>query len=112
MPIDPTHDGAAEARAATYEAVLDVEPHLAERLEAYMRGRHVPAIFATGCFHDVRFERAGVTRFRTLYRAATRADLDRYLAQHAPGLRADFLAHFPTGISVTRETWDELETWG
>ena len=39
------------------------------------------------------------------------ADLDRYLRDHAPKFRAEFQADFPTGVTVTRETWTERETW-
>ena len=101
----------AHARPVTYEAELACEPHLADALEAYMRGRHIPAIFATGCFVAIRFERAGPTRFRTLYTGASRADLDRYLADHTAAMRADFMAHFPTGVTVARAEWEMLESW-
>jgi hypothetical protein len=101
----------ADARPVTYEATLDAEPHLVDALEAYMRGRHIPRIFATGCFRAIRFERAGETRFRTAYQAAVRADLDRYLRDHTEAMRADFLAHFPTGVTITREVWEPVESW-
>jgi hypothetical protein len=97
-----------------YEVTLSVDPALAGRLEAYMRGKHVPEILATGCFADVRFERAdgadGVT-FRTVYHAARREQLERYLAEHTAAFRADFLAHFPSGVAAVRRVWVEIETW-
>ena len=95
----------------TYEVVLEVEAPLAAALEDYMRRRHIPEILATGCFRRIAFERAGPTRFRTRYEAESQADLDRYLAEHTPRLRADFLAHFPTGVRVSREVWAEVERW-
>lgn len=94
-----------------YEVTLDVEPRLAEALEAWMRRTHVPDMGATGCFLRIRFDRASETRYRTCYHAATVADLNRYLAEHAPGMRAQFARRFPSGISVSRETWEELDTW-
>jgi hypothetical protein len=94
-----------------YEVTLEVEPRLAAALEAWMRRTHVPEMGATGCFLRIRFDRASGTRFRTCYHAATAADLNRYLAEHAPEMRDRFSRRFPTGISVSRETWEELDTW-
>ena len=67
-----------------YEVTLEVEPGLAAALEAWMRRTHVPEMGATGCFLRIRFDRASDTRYRTCYHAATAADLNRYLAEHAP----------------------------
>ena len=88
-----------------YEVVVEVEPQLAERFVRFMRERHLPHILATGCFRAIRFEQASPTRWRSAYLAATRADLERYLDHHTAEMRADFQAHFPTGATVTRETW-------
>lgn len=94
-----------------YEVVLDVDPQLVPGLEDYMRGKHIPEILATGCFLDIRFERAGEGRFRTSYHAATPADLERYLSQHTAGFRASLIQYFPRGVTAIRETWTELESW-
>ena len=77
-----------------------------------MRERHIPAIWATGCFERIRFERAGPTTFRTCYEAVAGADLERYLSDHAAGFRADFAVHFPTGVSVSRAVWSMVADWG
>lgn len=94
-----------------YEVTLDVEPSLAPAVESYMRTRHIAEIMTTGCFLAARFDRAESGRFRTTYLAATRADFDRYVADHAPHYRADFLAHFPDGVAPARELWTELQSW-
>ncbi|HEY8256088.1 MAG TPA: DUF4286 family protein [Gemmatimonadales bacterium] len=94
-----------------YEVTLDAGPGLAEKLEGWMRRTHIPEMGATGCFLRIRFDRASETRFRTTYHAATAADLNRYLAEHAPEMRGRFQQRFPTGVTVTRETWEELGTW-
>lgn len=94
-----------------YEVTLQVDPGFAAAVEEYMRGRHIPAILATGCFRRIRFDRASSARFRTCYQADAQADLDRYLRDHAPKFRAEFQSDFPTGVTVTRETWTERETW-
>ena len=95
-----------------YEVILDVDSSLAERVDHHMRQHHIPHIFATGCFRSIRFQRAFDTRFRTSYEAETPAELDRYLQDHAPALRAEFQAEFPTGVRLSRETWRVLESWG
>jgi hypothetical protein len=94
-----------------YEVTLQVEPALASSVERYMRDGHIPAIHATGCFQHIRFLQASAGRFRTSYEAATQADLDRYLDEHAPTFRAEFQAEFPRGVTVTRETWVERQRW-
>lgn len=94
-----------------YEVTLDVSTADPAALEQYMRDRHIPQIFATGCFHEIRFDRASPTLFRTTYHAARQANLDRYLAEHAAHFRADFAAHFPDGVTALREVWTEVEDW-
>lgn len=94
-----------------YEVTLEVEPSSSSAVEEHMRRRHIPAIFATGCFRRIRFQQASRDRFRTSYEAETAADLERYLRDHAPALRSEFLAEFPTGVRLTRETWRVVESW-
>lgn len=95
----------------TYEVVLEIEAAIADPLERYMRRRHIPEIFATGCFREVSFERASATRVRTRYVAADQADLDRYLKDHAERFRTDFQQHFPEGVNPSRQVWSRLQTW-
>ena len=94
-----------------YEVTLDVDPARVSGVAEYMRDVHIPEIFATGCFRAIRFERASATRLRTSYVAVRAADLEHYLQQHAPALRAAFQARFPSGVSVTRETWTDVAVW-
>jgi uncharacterized protein DUF4286 len=95
-----------------YEVTLQVDPSLAATVEEHMRVTHIPAIFATGCFQGIRFDRASPARFRTSYQAETQADLDLYLREYAPRFRAELQAEFPRGVTVMRETWTEREVWG
>jgi len=98
-------------RMISYEVTLQVEPRLAAEVEEYMRQRHIPEIFATGCFRRIRLSLASPNRFRTSYQADGQVELDRYLREHAPRFRADFQTRFPEGITLTRETWVQRETW-
>ncbi len=95
-----------------YEVTLEVDPALTQRLTDYMRNNHIPAILQTGCFTRISFQRASSTRFRTSYQAESSSDLERYLTLHAEAFRADFKAHFPAGITISRETWSEDAAWG
>jgi uncharacterized protein DUF4286 len=94
-----------------YEVILQVDPSIAPAVEEHMRRQHIPDIFATRCFHRIRFDRASAARFRTRYEAGSQSDVDRYLREHAPKLRAEFQALFPHGVTITRETWTTLENW-
>ena len=95
-----------------YEVTLELDPAVASAVEDYMRRRHIPVIFATGCFRRIRFQETNDHRFRTAYEAETESDLNRYLQEYAPGLRAEFLAEFPRGVTIARETWQDREVWG
>jgi len=94
-----------------YEVTLEVEPGLAAALETWMRRTHIPDMVATACFLRIRFDRASETRYRTCYHAATAADLNRYLAEHATEMRNQFARRFPSGVTISRETWEELDSW-
>jgi hypothetical protein len=94
-----------------YEVTLDVEPTLAQELADYLRDSHIPQIHQTGCFQKISFQRASSIRFRTSYQAESPSDLERYLTGHAEAFRADFRTHFPTGVTISRETWTEDTTW-
>jgi hypothetical protein len=94
-----------------YEVTSEVEESLVDRFEQYMRETHIPEVLATGCFHAAVFARSSPGRYRTSYVARTQADLDRYLERHTAGLRIDFAARFPKGVSLSREVWVALERW-
>jgi hypothetical protein len=94
----------------TYEVTAVVRADLIDGYEAYMR-RHIPELLATGCFERASFARSTVNRYRIRYDARDQQSLDRYLAEHAQRLRADFVEHFPEGVDVSRENWQVLEAW-
>lgn len=94
-----------------YEVTVEVREELRTKFEEYFVRKHIPEILATGCFVDIRFDRGDGGAFRTVYHAATRADLERYLQEHTTRFRADFNAHFPDGVSASRENWAEIKGW-
>ncbi len=74
----------------TYEITATVDSGLVEEYESYLRQRHIPDLLATGCFHRAVLTCAPDGRYRIRYEPASEADLEQYLAKHAPRLRADF----------------------
>lgn len=93
----------------SYEVTIRLDdPALAAALETYMVGKHVPEVFATGCFLDAHFERSAPDTYRSRYTVASQEVLDRYVAEHAPRLREDFARHFPKGVTLTRGVWAAL----
>ena len=94
-----------------YEVTAVVELEIAEGWERYMREQHIPDVLATGCFSRASLARASGGRYLIRYHLASRADLERYLAQVAPALRAEFAARYPGGVALTRETWELLQEW-
>jgi hypothetical protein len=94
-----------------YEVMSEVEESLVGRFEQYMRETHIPEVLATGCFQAAVFASSSPGRYRTSYVARTQADLDRYLERHTAGLRGDFAAHFPEGVTLSREVWVTVQRW-
>ena len=95
----------------TYEITAEVREDLVPAYEAYMRGRHIPDLLATGHFFAASFSRTGAGRYRVRYEAHDGAALEQYLAEHAPQLRSHFDAHFPEGVRLEREVWAVLQRW-
>jgi Domain of unknown function (DUF4286) len=94
-----------------YEVTAVVELEMSEGWERYMREEHIPDVLATGCFTRASLARASGGRYLIRYHLADRADLDRYLTQAAPALRAEFTARYPGGVALTRETWELVQEW-
>ena len=95
----------------SYEVTVEMEAELTAAFEQYMREKHIPEIMVTGCFTAIVFEMASPLKFRTRYEANTQADLDRYLNNHTDHFRADFMAHFPEGVTPSREVWKLQQAW-
>ena len=90
-----------------YEVTAEVDEPLRERYEWYMREEHIEDVLATRCFTSAAFASSADKpgRYRVTYLAATRDDLDRYLAEHTAEMRQRFLDEFPSGVTITREVW-------
>lgn len=95
-----------------YEVCVAVRDDLRSSFERYMREKHIPEIWATGCFTHIHFERAEAGHYRTCYQAPNREKYAHYLAHHANALRADFALHFPEGCQPSREVYEVVQQWG
>lgn len=94
-----------------YEVSVAVRADLCAVFENYMREKHIPEIWATGCFMKIHFDKASDNLYRTSYQAATQADYERYLVEHATSLRADFMQHFPEGCTPSRQVFESVQEW-
>ena len=94
-----------------YEVTADVPAEARDAFVRFQTERHIPDVLASGCFRSAAFEEEADGRFRTSYVADDAASLERYLRDHAPGLRADFAAHAPAGVRLSRATWTALRSW-
>lgn len=95
----------------TYEVTAIVDARLVNAYESFMRENHIPKVLETGCFAGAVFERVEDTQFRTRYQAESHEKLNSYLGGHTARLREEFTQEFPTGVTLSRAVWTELERW-
>ncbi len=98
-------------KTVIYEITAVVSAKLVEKYEKYMREQHIPDLLATGYFRSAKFTFSSDNRYRILYEAESMESLNKYLERESARLRADFSAHFPTGIELSREIWMVAEHW-
>ena len=73
------------------------------------RGRHTSRATSRTCLRADVSRGAVIWRsddgaYQCAYTAASRADLDRYLSEFAPAMRADAATRFP-GLQIGRAVW-------
>lgn len=89
-----------------YEVIAVVREDLIAAYDLFLPG-HVEDVLATGCFDAAVVSRGAPGHYRVRYTASEQAALDRYLAEHAPRLRADIHSRFPDGVEWTRAVWTD-----
>ena len=87
------------------------DPSVAARFSRWMSEEHIPQVMATGCFLAAELAQLGADQFRSRYVAATRADLDRYLAEHTAALRDHFAQEFGSVAGTSRQEWDVVSQY-
>lgn len=94
-----------------YEVTATVAASIADEVVAWLRDVHVPDVLATGCFVRATLARAADGRVRVRYEAPDALALARYVAGHAPALRAATMARFPDGVAFVRDEWEQVTAW-
>ena len=92
-----------------YEVTLDIDAGRAPEFDAWLK-QHVQAMLALPGFQDARILRpetaAGTVRRVVQYTLAGRPELDRYLAEHAPRMRAEGTKRFGEALQASRRVLD------
>jgi hypothetical protein len=94
-----------------YEITAIVEASAEEEYERYMRERHVDDVLATGCFERASLAREEGGRYQIRCEATDHAAVERYRAEQADRLKADFAMHFGSGVAVSRAVWRVVRRW-
>lgn len=78
-----------------YNITIKPDPEISGEYLAWLKEKHVPEIMATGCFTEYRIcrmldlEEGEGTTLVVQYHAPSRESYEKYLRDHAPGLRED-----------------------
>ena len=96
-----------------YEVTLDIDAGSAGEFDAWLK-THVQEMLALPGFHDARVLKPdgaepGTERRVVQYTLGSRTELDHYLAEHAPRMRADGAKRFGDRMKTSRRVLD-LET--
>lgn len=89
-----------------YEVRAEVVVHRADEWQAWIIP-HMQEVVDTGCFTDASLEKivdpvSERVVFRVRYTSLSMTDIERYLADHAPALRAAGLAAFGDDAHTSR----------
>ncbi|HSN16792.1 MAG TPA: DUF4286 family protein [Gammaproteobacteria bacterium] len=96
--------------ALVYEVTLDIQADAAAEFDAWLKD-HVRHMLALPGFHDARILKpegpaAGTERRVVQYTLGSRAELDQYLAEHAPRMREDGVRRFGDKMKTSRRVFD------
>jgi hypothetical protein len=93
-----------------YEVTLDIDAGEATEFDVWLK-EHVREMLALPGFHDARILKpegpeAGTERRVVQYTLGSRAELDHYIAEHAPRMREDGIKRFGDKMKATRRVFD------
>lgn len=93
-----------------YEVTLDIRASVAQEFDAWLKD-HVREMLALPGFHDARILKpegpeADTERRVVQYTLGSRAELDQYLAEHAPRMREDGVKRFGDKLQASRRVLD------
>ncbi len=106
------------SKALVYEVTLDIGADAAPEFDAWL-AEHVREMLALPGFRDARIltpenpdAAAASVRRVVQYTLAGRAELDRYIAEHAPRMRADGATRFGEKLKTSRRVLDVDQAMG
>jgi hypothetical protein len=93
-----------------YEVTLDIQADAATEFDGWLK-EHVREMLALPGFHDARILKpegaeTGSERRVVQYTLGSRAELDHYIAEHAPRMRADGVRRFGDKMKASRRIFD------
>ena len=93
-----------------YEVTLDIDTGAATEFDAWLK-EHVREMLALPGFHDARILKpespeADSERRVVQYTLGSRAELDHYVAEHAPRMREDGIRRFGDRMKASRRVFD------
>ncbi|HEX4299480.1 MAG TPA: DUF4286 family protein [Gammaproteobacteria bacterium] len=93
-----------------YEVTLDIDAGAATEFDAWLK-EHVREMLALPGFHDARILKPegaepGSERRVVQYTLGSRAELDHYVAEHAPRMREDGVRRFGDKMKASRRVFD------
>lgn len=94
-----------------YEVTVEFTGDDTAEFEAYMAGKHIPDVLATGCFAAAFLAREG-QRYIVGYHVDTPENMERYLAEFAPKLRDDVMARYEGQVEISRRMLDIVKLFG
>src|SRR5262249_3746028 len=115
-PASPLQAIQGMTAALVYEVTLDIEAGSAPEFDSWLKD-HVKAMLALPGFHDARILKPegaepGSERRVVQYTLGSREELDQYLAEHAPRMRAEGVERFGDRMKASRRVLDVESTGG
>jgi hypothetical protein len=100
-----------------YNVTINVSDEVHDRWLSWMCNEHIPEVLQTGLFSSATFVRVhayeqGGRTYAVQYVAASMEDLDRYIKECAPSLRAKTETAFGDQVHPFRTTLEVLQRFG
>ena len=98
-----------------YNVTTNIQQEVEKDWVHWMKTHHIPDVMSTGLFKEFKFFRllvqddSGGTNYSTQFYADTMEDLNQYLDQHAPRLRADHESRFKNKQVSFRTLLEEVK---
>lgn len=94
-----------------YEVTISVESNIFSEFGRYLEDVHIKDVLSTGYFTEAALFRSD-GKYRVQYAAQNISRVDEYIDSAAVALRADVLERFPTGLLISRDTWELIADYG